>query len=104
MTFRKLIVVSAIILWTSVQPGHLGMIYSRIGGLDDKSNLKEGLNFVIPWFQRPIIFDIRTRPQVIKGKAEDFFLFYEPNANEQKKFANLIISSSTPKVGARICK
>lgn len=53
------------------------MIYSRIGGLDDKSNLKEGLNFVIPWFQRPIIFDIRTRPQVIKGKAEDFFLFYE---------------------------
>ena len=80
------------------------MIYSRIGGLDDKSNLKEGLNFVIPWFQRPIIFDIRTRPQVIKGKAEDFFLFYEPNANEQKKFANLTISSSTPKVGARICK
>lgn len=40
------------------------MIYSRMGGLDDKSNLKEGLNFVVPWFQRPVIFDIRTRPQV----------------------------------------
>ena len=47
-----------------VQPGHLGVIYSRIGGLDNKSNLREGLNFVVPWFQRPIIFDIRTRPQV----------------------------------------
>lgn len=50
--------------YSTVQPGHLGMIYNRFGGLDDKANLREGLNFVIPWFQRPIIYDIRTRPEV----------------------------------------
>lgn len=49
----------------TIQPGHRGIIYNRIGGLDDKHHLKEGLNFVIPWFQRPIVFDIRTRPQPI---------------------------------------
>ena len=48
----------------AVQPGHLGMIYSRIGGLQNASTLREGLNFVVPWFQRSIVFDIRTRPQV----------------------------------------
>lgn len=49
----------------TVQPGHRGIVYNRFGGLDDKHHLKEGLNFVIPWFQRPIVFDIRTRPQPI---------------------------------------
>jgi prohibitin 2 len=49
----------------TIQPGHRGIIYNRIGGLDDKHHLKEGLNFVVPWFQRPIVFDIRTRPQPI---------------------------------------
>ena len=52
------------LLLHAVQPGHLGVIYNRIGGLDDKSNLREGLNLLVPWFQRPVIFDIRTRPQV----------------------------------------
>jgi hypothetical protein len=49
----------------TVQPGHKGVVYNRFGGLDDKHRLNEGLNFVIPWFQRPIIFDVRTRPQPI---------------------------------------
>jgi len=49
----------------TVQPGHRGIVYNRFGGLDDKHHLKEGLNFVVPWFQRPIVFDIRTRPQPI---------------------------------------
>ena len=49
----------------TVQPGHKGVVYNRFGGLDEKHVLKEGLNFVVPWFQRPIVFDIRTRPQPI---------------------------------------
>ena len=49
----------------TVQPGHKGVIYSRINGLEEKSQLNEGLNFVIPWLQRPIVFDVRTRPQPI---------------------------------------
>lgn len=49
----------------TVQPGHKGVVYNRIGGINDKIVLREGLNFVIPWFQRAIIYDIRTRPQPI---------------------------------------
>jgi len=49
----------------TIQPGHKGVIYNRIGGLDEIAGLKEGLNFVIPWFQRAVVFDCRTRPQPI---------------------------------------
>ena len=49
----------------TVQPGHKGVVYNRFGGLSEKADLKEGLNFVVPWFQRPIVFDLRTRPQPI---------------------------------------
>mmetsp|Transcript_32028 Transcript_32028/g.54016 ORF Transcript_32028/g.54016 Transcript_32028/m.54016 type:complete len:308 (-) Transcript_32028:32-955(-) len=49
----------------TVQPGHKGVVYNRFGGLDPKHQLNEGLNFVVPWFQRPIVFDVRTRPQPI---------------------------------------
>jgi prohibitin 2 len=48
----------------TVPPGSLGMVYSRIDGLENQATLKEGLNFVVPFFQRPIVYDIRTRPQV----------------------------------------
>lgn len=53
----------------TVQPGHLGVVYNRVGGLADQSTLREGLNFVIPWFQRPVVFDIRTRPQLINTQS-----------------------------------
>jgi prohibitin 2 len=53
----------------TVQPGHAGVIYNRFGGLDEKTVLKEGLNFVLPWFQRAIVYDIRTRPQPIDTQS-----------------------------------
>ena len=49
----------------TIQPGHKGVVYNRFGGLNEKHILKEGLNFVVPWFQRPVVFDVRTRPQPI---------------------------------------
>ncbi len=49
----------------TVQPGHKGIVYNRFGGLEEIARLKEGLNFVVPWFQRAIVFDVRTRPQPI---------------------------------------
>ena len=54
----------------TVRPGHRGIIYNRFGmgtpaGIDDAKILREGLNFVVPWFQRAIVFDIQTRPQLI---------------------------------------
>ena len=50
---------------TTVQPGHRGFIYNRLGGINDKKQLNEGINFVVPWFQRAVIYDVRTRAQQI---------------------------------------
>jgi prohibitin 2 len=75
----------------TVQPGHLGIIYNRIGGLQDKATLREGLNFVLPWFQRAIVYDIRTRPQLINTQSGSKDLqmvqislrvLFKPNPNE----------------------
>lgn len=53
----------------TVNPGHLGVVYNRFGpqggGLQDGFVCREGLNFIIPWVQRAIIYDIRTRPKLI---------------------------------------
>ncbi len=53
----------------TIQPGHGGIIYNRFGGLDEKTVLSEGLNFIIPWAQRVITYDIRTRPKPIDTQS-----------------------------------
>ena len=42
------------------------MIFSRIGGVQ-KQIYAEGLHFRIPWFQWPIIYDIRAKPRRISS-------------------------------------
>lgn len=49
----------------TIQPGHCGVLYDRISGINETRQLQEGLNIVIPWFQRAYVFDTRTRPQAI---------------------------------------
>ncbi|XP_065842337.1 prohibitin-2-like [Oscarella lobularis] len=46
----------------TVDGGHRAIIFSRIGGVQNRV-YAEGLHFRIPWFQIPIIFDIRSRPR-----------------------------------------
>jgi prohibitin 2 len=56
----------------TVQGGHRAIVFNRIGGMKDFV-YGEGLNFNIPWFERPIIFDIRTRPvnlQTLTGSKD----------------------------------
>lgn len=53
----------------TVQPGHAGIVYNRWEGIDETTKLKEGLNFVVPWLQRAIIFDCRTKPQSIDTQS-----------------------------------
>jgi len=48
----------------TVDGGHRAIMFNRIGGIQDYS-LSEGLHFRIPWFQYPIIYDIRARPRKI---------------------------------------
>ncbi|XP_046564729.1 prohibitin-2-like isoform X2 [Haliotis rubra] len=48
----------------TVEGGHRAIIFSRIGGVQDDI-YPEGLHFRVPWFQYPIIYDIRSRPRKI---------------------------------------
>lgn len=49
---------------STVEGGHRAVIFSRLGGVQDEV-FAEGLHFRIPWFQWPIIYDIRSRPRRI---------------------------------------
>mmetsp|Transcript_29976 Transcript_29976/g.44575 ORF Transcript_29976/g.44575 Transcript_29976/m.44575 type:complete len:326 (-) Transcript_29976:360-1337(-) len=56
----------------TVEGGHRAVIFNRLVGMKE-SIYGEGLNFNIPWFERPTIYDIRTRPcnlQTLTGSKD----------------------------------
>lgn len=56
----------------NVDAGHRAVIFDRFAGIK-QSVIGEGTHFFIPWVQRPIIFDSRTRPRnvpVITGSKD----------------------------------
>lgn len=56
----------------TVQGGHRAVVFNRLLGMKD-TIYTEGLNFNIPWFEQPVIFDIRTRPvnlQTLTGSMD----------------------------------
>lgn len=56
----------------TVDGGHRAVVYNRILGMKDVV-YGEGLNFNVPWFERPVIYDIRTRPvnlQTLTGSKD----------------------------------
>lgn len=55
-----------------VDAGHRAIMFNRIGGLSTDL-YKEGLHFRVPWFQYPIVYDIRARPNQVS------FFFSNPN-------------------------
>lgn len=66
---RLAIPVSAAILLAQsslydVRGGERAVIFDRFSGVK-QSVVGEGINFVVPWLQRPIIFDVKTRPKVV---------------------------------------
>lgn len=50
----------------SVPAGHRAIMFNRISGISDKVE-SEGTHFMIPWLDRPIYFDIKTRPRNIQS-------------------------------------
>lgn len=48
----------------TVDAGHMGIKYSRFGGVGNALS-REGLHLRLPWFERPIIFDVRARPHTM---------------------------------------
>jgi len=56
----------------TVQGGHRAIVFNRLTGMKEVS-YGEGLNFNIPWFEWPYIYDIRTRPcnlQTLTGSKD----------------------------------
>jgi prohibitin 2 len=56
----------------TVEGGHRAVIFNRLLGMKD-TVYNEGLNFNIPWFERPVVYDIRTRPvnlQTLTGSKD----------------------------------
>uniref|UniRef100_A0A2K5Q3N3 Prohibitin n=1 Tax=Cebus imitator TaxID=2715852 RepID=A0A2K5Q3N3_CEBIM len=51
----------------TVEGGHRAIFFNWIGGVQQDTVLAEGFHFSIPWFQYPIIYDIRARPRKISS-------------------------------------
>ncbi|KAI8808540.1 prohibitin-2 [Cladochytrium replicatum] len=47
-----------------VQGGHRAVKFTRVGGVNDKV-YEEGTHFLIPWFEYPILYDVRAKPRNI---------------------------------------
>lgn len=61
---------SAYALWNSaifyVEPGHRAFKFNKISGVQDNI-MREGWHFKMPYFERQIIYDVRTHPKQIKS-------------------------------------
>lgn len=50
----------------NVEGGHRAIIFNRVVGIKDKV-YPEGTHFIIPWFERPVIYDVRARPHLVES-------------------------------------
>jgi prohibitin 2 len=48
----------------TVDAGHVSIKYNRYSGIGSET-FREGVHFRVPWFERPVIFDVRARPQTM---------------------------------------
>ncbi|GAU27103.1 hypothetical protein TSUD_104120 [Trifolium subterraneum] len=52
----------------NVEGGHRAIVFNRVIGVKDKV-YPEGTHFVIPWFERPVIYDVRARPHLVESTS-----------------------------------
>ncbi|KAL4618914.1 hypothetical protein ACB092_06G045500 [Castanea dentata] len=52
----------------NVEGGHRAIVFNRIGGVKDQVYV-EGTHIIIPWFERPIIYDVRARPHLVESTS-----------------------------------
>lgn len=50
----------------TVDGGERAVLFDRFSGVSDKT-VGEGTHFLVPWLQKPFIFDIRTRPHTFSS-------------------------------------
>ncbi|XP_028761663.1 prohibitin-1, mitochondrial isoform X1 [Neltuma alba] len=52
----------------NVEGGHRAIVFNRVLGVKEKV-YPEGTHFMIPWFERPVIYDVRARPHLIESTS-----------------------------------
>lgn len=48
-----------------MEPGHRAIKFNKLSGVGNDVK-REGWSFMIPWFERPIIYDVQSKPSLIK--------------------------------------
>ncbi|CAN6297102.1 unnamed protein product [Urochloa humidicola] len=52
----------------NVEGGHRAIVFNRIEGIKEKV-YPEGTHLMIPWIERPIIYDVRARPNLVESTS-----------------------------------
>jgi prohibitin 2 len=52
----------------NVEGGHRAIVFNRLMGIKEEV-YQEGTHFMLPWFERPVIFDVRARPSLIQSQS-----------------------------------
>ena len=71
----------------SVDGGQRAVIFDRFSGVKEEVT-GEGTHFLIPWVQKPIIFDIRSTPRVVTavtGSKGSIIFLLEKRGNLRRK-------------------
>ncbi|KAL3509289.1 hypothetical protein ACH5RR_028690 [Cinchona calisaya] len=52
----------------NVEGGHRAIVFNRVVGIKDKV-YPEGTHLMVPWFERPVIYDVRARPNLVESTS-----------------------------------
>ncbi|XP_030935585.1 prohibitin-1, mitochondrial [Quercus robur] len=52
----------------NVEGGHRAIMFNRIVGVKEQV-YAEGTHFMIPWFERPVIYDVRAKPHLVESTS-----------------------------------
>ncbi|XP_022848504.1 prohibitin-1, mitochondrial [Olea europaea var. sylvestris] len=52
----------------NVEGGHRAIVFNRVTGVKEKV-YPEGTHLMVPWFERPVIYDVRARPHLVESTS-----------------------------------
>lgn len=59
----------------TVDGGQRAVLFDRFRGVIEET-VSEGTHFLIPWLQKPFVFDIRTRPHTFSSVSGNIYLSF----------------------------
>lgn len=49
-----------------VDTGHGAIVFNKFSGVKNQV-YKEGWHLMVPWFERPVVYDLQSRPLTLKS-------------------------------------